>query len=128
MRVLLGVGSAIVATLIAGFVLYPSYASLKDGHILYEIGFPLVNYWFYGLIYFIPTIVAPLLSSYKSFRIFGIGLFLAYVGSRVFYNHYVISIWCYFGALLSIYAVVMIRELQQKNATSYELKQEVKYH
>lgn len=123
MKALLGIGFGIDATLIAGFLLYPSFASLKGRHIFYDVQFPLVNYWFYGLIYFLPTILAPLLSSYKRFRVFGVSLFLAYVGSRIFYNHYVISIWCYFGALLSIYSLMMIQEMQQLKAKRMEIEE-----
>ena len=105
-------GLLIVASLSYGFIRYPENVTIDEDHLKYVIGFPLVNYWFYGLIYFLPTIVAPLMSGYKSFRMFGISLLFAYLFSRAFYNHYVISIWCYFGALLSIISIYMVNELR----------------
>jgi len=119
---LLVFGVCIVVMLTYGLIAFPTNAELINGHIKYSLKYPIVNTWYYGLIYFMPTIVAPMLSSNRMFRLLGVALFIAYVVSRIFYNHFVISIWCYFGAMISVMAIAMIRELAMENTPNMETR------
>lgn len=110
-RPFIGVGIGMVLLLIYGMIAYPVDVRLQEGHLLYDVQYPVTNMWQYGVLYFMPTVAAPLFSSHRTIRILGLALLLSYVASRVFYNHYIISIWCYFAALISMLSVFIIREL-----------------
>jgi hypothetical protein len=101
-----------------GMRVWPTEASLRDGHILYNVQYPPANTLYYGLLYFIATTLPLLLSRHRSFRLLGVGLIISYSASRIFYNHYIISIWCYFAAFLSIIAVAIIYRLRAEDAAT----------
>ena len=116
-----GAGIILMLMLLYGMGAYPTDVRLTDGHLMYVVQYPLVNTWYYGLIYFLPTIVGPLLSRHRLIRLLGVMLLFSYTVSRVFYNHYVISIWCYFAAVISIIGLAIIRELgeDRQKTTAY---------
>jgi hypothetical protein len=115
---LLSFGLAMVLSLIYGMVAYPVDARLSDGHIFYDLQYPLTGKWYYGLLYFIPTIAAPMLSRNRQFVLLGSALLVSYLVSRVFYNPYVVSIWCYFATLVSLIVVRIVRQLAGEEAES----------
>jgi hypothetical protein len=108
--VLLCCGVAIVLSLIYGMVAYPVDARLSEGHIFYDIQYSLTKQWFYGLLYFLPTIAAPMFSRNRLVVLLGAMLLVSYVVSRVFYNPYVVSIWCYFATVVSLIAFAIVRK------------------
>jgi hypothetical protein len=111
---LLCFGVALVLSLIYGMAAYPVDASLREGHIYYDLQYSLTGYWYFGLLYFLPTIVAPLLSHYRLFVLLGFALLVSYVVSRVFYNPYVVSIWCYFATVVSAIAFAIVRKMKEE--------------
>ena len=76
-------------------------------HIQYVLDFPFVHRWFYGIIYFIPAMIPAFFSTVKRMSWLGTLLLISYLVSRFFYRDYIVSVWCFFGALSSI-AVLMI--------------------
>jgi len=44
---------------------YSVVAVISMHHIRYDLGFALAHKWYYGLLYFLPTIVSPIVSSIK---------------------------------------------------------------
>lgn len=83
-------------------------------HIHYELGFALANKWYYGLLYFIPTIFSLLLSSKKILHLPGYLFLVSYLLTRLLFHFYVISVWCFFGALISMSIVLIIFKLNKK--------------
>jgi hypothetical protein len=90
------------------FYTYSVHAFAENHHIRYVSTFPLVQKWYYGLVYFLPTIVAPIVSSSKPLRWLGYLFFISYVGVRLLFHFYEISVWCFFGALISFSILYMI--------------------
>lgn len=97
---------AIVAAWFGGSVLfYSAQAVTTHHHIQYQLNFPpglngLV--WPLNILYFIATIVSTFISSNKRMKWLGILCAIAYLFSFYFYGQFVISVWCYFAAVLSI--------------------------
>lgn len=94
---------------------YPVSASIAGHHIHYDQSFPLAKKKYFGLLYFIPTILAPLLSGYKPVHLIGYLFLAAYVISFLFFHFFLISVWCFFGAMISL-AVIGIVSRQNINA------------
>ncbi|HVI46071.1 MAG TPA: DUF6629 family protein [Chitinophaga sp.] len=115
----------IVITLFAGIALaaytgislclHTPVAVAEAHHIRYVLEFPLARKWYYGLIYFIPTILSLLLSSKRSLHWLGYLLLGSYLFSRLLFHWYVISVWCFFGAVISMVILGMILEMNRKS-------------
>jgi hypothetical protein len=80
-------------------------------HIQYVLDFPLVHRWFYGIIYFIPAMIPPFFSTVKKMPWLGGLLLISYLISRFFYKDYIVSVWCFFGALSSMVVYLIIKGL-----------------
>jgi hypothetical protein len=107
-----------VLSLFTGYYLYkyPVHALAENNHIRYLPGFPLAQKWYYGLLYFLPTIVAPVISSLRPLRWLGYLFLFSYAGTRILFHYYEISVWCFFGALISITVLFMITGPLKLNA------------
>jgi len=89
----------------------PVSAAIDSHHIRYELGFSLAKKWYYGLLYFIPTIIAPVISSIKRLHWIGYLFLASYILARLLFHFYVISVWCFFGAWISIIVLWIIVRL-----------------
>jgi hypothetical protein len=112
--VLAGAGVIFSAYAIFCLFYYPVSAIAEQHHIRYQLGYSLSQKWYYGLLYFIPTIVAPLMTSERILHWLG-WLFLAsYIVARLLFHFYVISVWCFFGAIISFVILAMILRLNRR--------------
>ena len=102
-----------------GLVAFPAESSISGTHIRYDMSFPAANNWYGGVFYLLATSVSPFFSSIKRIRLIGVIILFTYLFTRVFYENYVISIWCYFAALISI--VILLVSLKFKKATRLNL-------
>ena len=75
-------------------------ASILGGHIVYEgpADLPLAV----GVIYFLATCLAPLLSSYRAVRVLALIVLAGAVITYAFYWQAFTSVWCFFAAAASI--------------------------
>jgi len=82
-------------------------------HIFYKIGIsgPMLSAT--AIVYFITTVLAPLISSVKKMWYFGLSIAISYIVAEVFYDNYVISVWCFFAAIISIAVFTIILDLKK---------------
>jgi hypothetical protein len=113
--VFLSLGVFISAYLLYCLFLYKVTAAIIDHHIYYELNFPLANRWFSGLIYLLAAVVSPFISGFKRLRLLGLILLGSYLFTRIFYQDYLISVWCYFAAVLSIMILAIINNLRKQS-------------
>jgi hypothetical protein len=66
-----------------------------------------------NIFYFLTAVVPPFISSIKKARWIGIILILSYVVAKVFYEEYIVSIWCYFATIIC--AIILWIILENKN-------------
>jgi hypothetical protein len=95
---------------------YPVDVIPVDHHLHYEIGIPpaaknLIK--ILTLLYFTTTIISTFISSIKRMKWLGFVFILSYGVTLIFYPGAVVSVWCYFAALLSIIVFWIIMELQE---------------
>ena len=113
LRILLAVG-ILTSLYFSWCLLFHNVSARIEGHhIKYETDFPLGNRWFSGITYLLAAVVAPFVSSLRPLRLLGILLLVSYLVSRIFYQHYVVSVWCYFAAVLSISILIIISNLRK---------------
>lgn len=102
LSVFFGLGLLFSILSIIDLLLHHAEAQLTSYHIHYEIYIPQNLKILIGMLYFIPTVISNFVSSIKGVVLMGIFVLVSYLVSRLFYNDYVISVWCFFSALISI--------------------------
>lgn len=120
LRVLLGIGIFTSLYLSWGMLFYNVSASIENQHIKYRLDFPLGNRWFSGITYILAAVVTPFISSLKYLRYLGLALLLSYLASRIFFEAYLISVWCYFAAVLSLFILAVIVQLRKASKNKKE--------
>ena len=113
LRITLGTGIVWSAYFLYCLFTLNTTAVVSDHHIRYDFTYPYTHGWIIGLLYFIPTVISPLVSRNKKMQLIGALILLAYLISRVFYREYLISVWCYFAAVISIIILWAIIELRK---------------
>lgn len=103
-NILIGMlGAGIIVASYLGICLFfrPVDAMIRDHHIFYDLRFPSSIRWVTAVLYFIPTVLPPFMSSYKKMVLLGMAVLSSYIVSQIFFEGYVISVWCFFAALIS---------------------------
>jgi hypothetical protein len=87
---------------------FPVKPVVDSHHIHYDLDFP--NYYlpFSAMFYFIPTVVSPFISSAKKMPVLGAVLLASFIVSKLFFQGNVISVWCFFAAVLSITVYIVV--------------------
>ena len=85
-------------------------AKIVGMHISYEQDYPAWLSRFSSLLYIIATILPPFLSSLKKMWSLGTAIFISYVITTIFYNDYIVSVWCFFASIISIAVYTILDE------------------
>lgn len=80
---------------------YETTAFITSFHVNYKLYFPHQYYPILGLLYLLPIIVPPLSSSVPEIRIIGVLLLVSFIITKLIFEDEVISVWCFFAALIS---------------------------
>lgn len=96
--------------LVSGYLLYCLFpqnvsAELHSGHIRYNLNLPFASTWAMNIIYFIPTVISLFVSSFKGMTPLAIAILITFFATKVFFDDYLISVWCSFAAGLSLMVV-----------------------
>lgn len=100
------IGGVFAVYLIYCFLTYQVSAVVETGHIRYQMQFP--NLGFRRVLYFLATIVPLFLSSLKWMKLLGGSFLGSLILTFIFYTKCVISVWCFFAALLSALVLLVI--------------------
>jgi len=117
---LLAAGAIVATFLCITLVLLPVRSTISCSHIVYQVDYP-GPFKHLGIFYFLVTVVPPLISTIKRLRLMGIAILVAYVVTRIFYEQYLISVWCYFAAIISVIILSVIVELKNSGTTEASL-------
>jgi hypothetical protein len=98
------IGAAVSGYLVFQTAVHGVESRPEGEHIAYVL--PLAFAVATTVLYVLSTTASLLLSSHRTVRIFGIGTLVAFVVTYAFYEHWLVSVWCYFAALLS--AIVLL--------------------
>jgi hypothetical protein len=115
LSVLLGMGLVTALYLLYCLIRYDVYAEIHEGHIRYTLDFPELLVWASALFYFIPIVVSPFVSSAKGMVPLAWALLFSFLVSKVFFTEHLVSVWCFFAALLSAWVLRVI--VQNRHGT-----------
>ena len=107
-------GAAVSIGVCCILFLYPVHVMPSHHHLHYRFHIPQGTknvIWIFSLLYFITTIIAPFISGIKKMKCLGIGFLVSYIFAVIFFDGFVVSVWCYFAAVLSIVVFWIILEL-----------------
>jgi hypothetical protein len=96
---LLAAGTATGLFFLYAMITQPVFAAIKGAHISYNLPHP---YDPVALSFYVAaTCIAPLLSSHRTVRLFGLVLIGSMIATYVAYVTWFASVWCFFAALTS---------------------------
>lgn len=83
-------------------------AKVIGNHISYIQNYPIALREFGIILYFLATVVPPFFTSIKRMWILGTLILISYIITAVFYEDYIVSVWCFFASIISIavYAIL----------------------
>ncbi len=109
-------GAVVSLVVLCVLILYPVQVMPMHHHLHYRFDFPegvknLID--IFTILYFITTVVPPFFSSTSKMKLLGTGFMLSYIIAILFYKGFVVSVWCYFAAILSIVVLWIIMDLRK---------------
>lgn len=117
LRIFVGSGILVAGYLTYCLFTYSMNPEIVEHHIVYNQNNPFYARKFVILFYGAATIASTIFSSNKKMWLLGITILISYLISYFFYNHYVLSVWCFFSSLISLSVYYIIRSSQQKLRT-----------
>lgn len=88
--------------------IYPSSADISEQHVYYELDYPLRDSLIVSILYLITTVFSLFLSTRKWVPILGVLIFGSYVVTRFYFKDHVISVWCFFAAIMSLFIYLIV--------------------
>lgn len=111
-------GIIVSVYLLIGLVSHHLQASIVGYHITYDIDYHNFFRKYSGLFYIAATVAPSFTTHVKRMWIFGTTIFISYVITAIFYEHWVVSVWCFFGSIISISIYIIIEHLNPENKQS----------
>lgn len=105
-------GAGLLFALHAGYSLftYPVQGFVMDNHIAYRINFPGNGWkWLRPTVYLSVTLLPALISSVRRMPLLGIAILISFIVTFMLYPDHVISIWCYFAAIISVVVLYILK-------------------
>lgn len=90
---------------------YDVVALIENHHIKYDFNISSPIMPFAALFYILPTIISPFISSVKKMVLLGSLLLFSLIISKLFFEVYTISVWCFFAAIISSVVFMIISKL-----------------
>jgi hypothetical protein len=115
--ILMVIGAVITALVIIIFILFPVNVVPTHHHLHYRFHFPEFTKsiaWIFTVLYIIATIIPPFVSRFKRMKWLGIAFLASYIFAIIFYGGFVVSVWCYFAAALSVIVVWILAETRSE--------------
>lgn len=95
--------------------MYGWVAFIENRHIRYILEFPSALKTFVSILYVWAIILSPLISSNRNIKILWCVLTASLLISYIFYYQYLISVWCLFAAIISIWVYYILKKIHKEN-------------
>jgi hypothetical protein len=100
---------------------YPVYAAAKAHHIAYTLDFPPQFINVSIATYMLSIIGSLFISSAKKIQGLGAAVLGSLVLTQLFFEHYFISVWCFFAAIVSGSVLYLVADMNKSNINKAEL-------
>jgi hypothetical protein len=113
-KILAGVGILVSVTLSFFLIAYNMEAKILGHHIAYHQDYPETIYKYGAILYAAATILSLFFSNVKRMWLLGVFIATSYAITLFFYENHVLSVWCFFSSLISVYIYLLIRREGKK--------------
>jgi hypothetical protein len=103
---LLFVGGASSIYMFYCLITYNISAVVENGHIRYYRDFPYLNIM--RPVNFVTIAVTPFLSTLRHTKLLAAAMMVSLILTYFFFTNYLISVWCFFAAILSLLVILVI--------------------
>lgn len=111
MHTMLAAAGALVSLYLAYcLVNYPVESGAAGYHISYKQDYPASLSRYSSVLYIAATVLPPFFSSIKRMRWLGTAILISYIITAIFYEDYVVSVWCFFASVISITILAVFYE------------------
>ncbi|UPT69881.1 MAG: hypothetical protein M0D53_12150 [Flavobacterium sp. JAD_PAG50586_2] len=101
-------------------IVYGSVARIDGHHICYEETYPIIFSEIGGYFYVMVTVLPTFFSRFKKIWILGLTICISYLITKIYYDNYLISVWCFFAAIISIIIYFAMDEIKSKSFDSHQ--------
>jgi hypothetical protein len=115
-KALVAIGALVSIYLAYCLLKYNVEAKIIGKHISYIQQYPKELSRYGGILYIITTIAPPFFSRAKWMWSLGASILISYFITTIFYEEYIVSVWCFFAAIVSGTVYVIVRELNKNIA------------
>jgi hypothetical protein len=112
-RYFLFAGIAVSIMLTWRLIFSPAIAQIDGCHISYNIGTTTVLQIVTGVLYIAAIVIAPFFSSWKRAVTLAVVNVVSLVITQVFFEAYLVSVWCFFAAVQSVLVFFIMREIKR---------------
>jgi hypothetical protein len=105
------IGILVSSYLFYGILNFKVNSLISGSHILYQMNFRHAGTNFIGVLYFIPTVLPAFVSSVRRMPYFALTILMSFLVTKLYFEDYLISVWCYFAATLSILIIWIINSM-----------------
>lgn len=96
---------------------YKAHAEIDCYHIKYLQSYPEKFRIWGGILYGVATILPPFFSHIRRMWMLGGTVLIFYIITALFYENYLISVWCFFASLISVSVWIIMREIKTLSRT-----------
>ena len=97
-------------------ITYHIAAVAENGHIRYIRDFPYLHIT--RPLNFILLAITPFLSTLKHTKLLALLMMASLIGAYIFYKEYLISVWCFFAAILSLLIILVVKANNPASSTA----------
>ena len=110
---LLGVGFMVAMLASYSLLAYPFGSQVEEYHIKYNLNHPAGFAAFIGAAYGFATVFPTFVSTVPKMWAVGLPIAISFVVTKVLFPDYIISIWCFFAAIISIVVIFRLWDMEK---------------
>ncbi len=113
LKVFMAIGFTTAILLLARVIYFGVTAQVASCHIMYNSNISQFSFGFtltVMLAYLIATVGSLLVSSFPKMRLMGALIGIAYLAAYLFYLNFLISVWCFFAAIISLMIYYLVTQ------------------
>ncbi|MFO7824924.1 MAG: DUF6629 family protein [Cyclobacterium sp.] len=118
LSVLLLMGISVSCYFLYCMIAFDFSAEIQSGHIKYTLDFPVFLEKWSGVFYFLPIAASPFIAGRKGVRFLGLAVLVSFMVTIIFFSDHLVSIWCFFAALLSMMIFGIISGIHKETISS----------
>jgi hypothetical protein len=110
LKLFVATGTIVSAYLTYCLLSYHVEAKILGQHISYQQDYPSSLGYLSGTLYIIATVASPFFSTFKRMPVLASSILVSYIITEIFYEDYIVSVWCFFAAIISVLVLAILHE------------------